>query len=225
MVSSIGTSTAWPIAGAPALQQGRHDSIDHRQADRLVADQGRDKARLAAGRLVERGKTARPLDDVVEGRAVGKGPVLAVAMRGAIDEARVDLAQLFVGEAEPRHRLRAHVVHQNVALPHQRQEGLCRFRLLQIERQRALVAVEVQEHMAHLAVPRRAGIAHDVALGRLDLDHLGAEIAHDLRRQRPEHDRRQIDHLDPSERAGFCVIHHRTLENRPARSGCGSLGH
>jgi hypothetical protein len=40
--------------------------------------------------------------------------------------------------------------------------------------------------------------AHDVALRRLDLDHLGAEIAEDLRRHRPQHHRCQID--DPNAR-------------------------
>jgi hypothetical protein len=34
-------------------------------------------------------------------------------------------------------------------------------------------------------MPGRFGISHDVTVGRLDLDHIGAEIAQDLRRQRP----------------------------------------
>jgi len=52
-------------------------------------------------------------------------------------------------------------------------------------------------------MPGRAGIAHDVALRRFDLDHLGAEIAEDLRRQRSKDDRRQVEHLDPGERTWF----------------------
>ena len=75
------------LAGALALQQRRHHRIDHGQADRLVADQGRDKPRLAAGRLFQRDKAARPLDDVVKSGAVGERPILTVAMRRAIDEA------------------------------------------------------------------------------------------------------------------------------------------
>ena len=105
------------LAGALALQQRRHHRVDHGQPDRLVADQGRDKPRLAAGRLFQRDKAARALNDVVKSRPVGERAVLAVAMRRAIDQPRVDLAQPFVGKAEPRHRLRAHVVHQDVALP------------------------------------------------------------------------------------------------------------
>ncbi len=61
--------------------------------------------------------------------------------------------------------------------------------------------------MTHLAVPGGTGIAHDVAIRRFDLDHLGTEITEDLRRQRSEHDRCQIDNLDPGERAWFGFAH------------------
>ena len=61
--------------------------------------------------------------------------------------------------------------------------------------------------MAHLAMPGRLGIAHDVAARRLDLDYLGAEIAEDLRRERPQYDRRQIEDLDAGERPRSCFAH------------------
>ena len=64
--------------------------------------------------------------------------------------------------------------------------------------------------MAHPAVPRGTGIAHDIAFRRFDLDYLGAEIAEDLRRQRPEHDGRQVEHLDPGERPRFGLAHDAT---------------
>jgi len=59
----------------------------------------------------------------------------------------------------------------------------------------------------HFAVPRRLGIPHDVAVGRLDLDHLSTEIAEDLRRQRPQYDGRQIEDLDAGQRPGSRFAH------------------
>ena len=94
-------------------------------------------------------------------------------------------------------------MHQNIALPNQGQQHRRRLRLLQVEHERALVAIEVEEDVAHLAVPGRLGIPHDIASRRLDLDHLGAEVAQDLRRQRPQHNRRQIEDLDAGQRPRF----------------------
>ena len=47
--------------------------------------------------------------------------------------------------------------------------------------------------------------AHHLALGRLDLDHLGAQIGEDLRRHRPQHRDRQIDHADSRQRSGHTL--------------------
>jgi len=98
-------------------------------------------------------------------------------------------------------------VHENIALPHQSQQYRRRIGLLQVEHQRALVAVQVKKKVAHLAMPGRLGIAHDVTVRRLDLDHLGAEIAEDLRRKRPQYDGRQIEDLDAGQWPGFGFAH------------------
>jgi len=195
------------LSGALALQKRRHDRIDHRQPNGLVADQGRHEARLAAGGRFERDQSAAALNDVVKGRPVGERAILPVTMRRAVDQPRVDLAQPLPGEAEPCHRLRPHIVHQNIALPDQSREHRRRIRLFEVEHERALVAIEVEEDVAHLAMPGRLGIPHDVAGGRLDLDHLGAEVAEDLRRQRPQYDGRQIEDLDAGKRPRLGFAH------------------
>ncbi len=194
-------------AGARALQQCCHYRVDHSQPDCLVADQGRNKAGVAACRQLERNEPAAALDDVVECRSIGERAVLPVALSRAIDEPRVDLLQPFPGKAETGHRLWPHVVHQDVAVSSEPEQYRRRFGPLQIEHQGTLVAIEIEKDVTHLAVPSRAGIAHDVALGRFDLDHLGTEIAQDLCRQRPEDDCRQIEYLDPSERARSRCVH------------------
>src|SRR5439155_21552334 len=49
------------------------------------------------------------------------------------------------------------------------------------------------------------GIAHDVAARRLDLDHLGTQVAEDLRRERPKYHGGEVEYLDAGEgsRLGF----------------------
>src|ERR1700730_7927459 len=134
-------------------------------------------------------------------------------MRRAIDQPRVDLAQPLPGEAEPRHRLRPHIVHQNIALPDQSREHRRRIRLFEVEHERALVAVEVEEDVAHLAMPGRLGIPHYVAARRLDLDHLGAEIAEDLRRERPKYHGGEVEYLDAGEGSRLGFTHRVTCPN------------
>src|SRR4029077_11549865 len=150
---------------------------------------------------------------VVEGRPISERAVLPVAVRRAINEARVDLVQPLPPEGEPRPRLRPHIVHQNIALPDQSQQHRRRIRLLQVEHERALIAVKVQEHMAHLAVSGGLGIAHDVAARRLDLDYLGAEVAEDLRRERPKYHSGEVEYLDAGEGSRLGFTHRVTFRN------------
>ena len=58
----------------------------------------------------------------------------------------------------------------------------------EVEAVRAIVAVDADE-VRRVTVPeRRPPVAHLVALGRLDLDHLGAEVAEELGAVRPAQD-------------------------------------
>jgi len=60
-------------------------------------------------------------------------------------------------------------------------DGLWR---LEIEHQAFLAAVELREHRA-LAVEARLVVPHILAARPLDLDHLGAGLGQEQRRQRP----------------------------------------
>jgi hypothetical protein len=113
-----------PLAGALALQECGHHRIDHREVDGLVANQGRHKPQPRCRSPPPTRQTARSLDDVVECRTVGKRPVLTIAMSGTVDEPRIDGVQPIISEAEPQDRLASHVVHEDVAPPHQRQQNL-----------------------------------------------------------------------------------------------------
>src|SRR5881275_2051549 len=64
--------------------------------------------------------------------------------------------------------------------------------MLQIEADGALVAVVVEKRGGKAAAPVAAGAGVVAALGRFDLDHVGALVAEDHRRQRPGDIRGQV---------------------------------
>jgi hypothetical protein len=93
-------------------------------------------------------------------------------------------------------------VHQHVGAGDQPAQRLGALGGLQVEHDRALVAVQRQVDRAHAGVLRDAVGAHQVALGPFDLDHVGAKVGQHLRGQRPEHDRGEVEHADAVQRAG-----------------------
>ena len=78
--------------------------------------------------------------------------------------------------------------------------------LLEIERERALVTVEMHELAGQLAARRPAAErAQQVASRRLHLDDLGAVVGEVERRRRTDHHRGEIDDADAGERAAAHV--------------------
>src|SRR5262249_5711186 len=70
----------------------------------------------------------------------------------------------------------------------------------------------------------RAGVPHDVALGRLDLDHVGAVVGEDLRRVGAHQYGRHVDDAHAGERAAW----RRRGAHAPVAAlfpALGSLGH
>src|ERR1044072_3323684 len=96
------------------------------------------------------------------------------------DDLRIDVLQRIVSDAETLRLVAAQIVERGVGRSDEFVEDAARLRMLQVEREAALVAVECLEEMA-VARPEviRPDGAPDVAALRrvLDLDHLGAEIA------------------------------------------------
>jgi len=99
------------------------------------------------------------------------------------DDLRVGGRQRGVGQPELLRQIAAQVVDKSVGIGGEAMQHLPRLRLLEIERDAFLVAVEAVEELAVVAPlpiaekerPDMAG--HVAAIGRvLDLDHLGAEI-------------------------------------------------
>jgi hypothetical protein len=74
----------------------------------------------------------------------------------------------------------------------------CRFRPLEVKRQRALATVRGDEQRRELArrAHRLPAVAGDITAERLDLDHFGALIGEKHCRQWTRDDARQIEHRD-----------------------------
>src|SRR5262249_9021062 len=131
---------------------------------------------------------------------VGAGA--AIAVDAAHDEIRIQLTESLLAEAHAREHARPVVLDQHVrARDEARQDGLALCGM-KIERDRALVAVELRE------VPRQP--LHDHALaadgiplaGRLDLDHVRAHVGEQHAAERPGENPGEIDDADAGEWQG-----------------------
>ena len=124
-------------------------------------------------------------------------------------DARVDLAQRIVGQAERGGLVAAQVVEQPVRAAREVAQHRAPAVAAQVERDRALVAVEGLEELAVARAEEvRADVAPDVAaLAQvLDLDHLGAEIGE----------------VDAARRAGAVLLDRedaQAVEGKPHRHG------
>ena len=128
------------------------------------------------------------------------GPVLTEAADAAIDDARIVRPHVVIGDLQPVLHVGAHVLDDDVRAfgePHERRMALLR---LEVEPDRALVAVQV-------LVVEPVAVAGDVLPargGRLDADHLRAPIREMAHAGRPGARQGQVQHGDAGERqAGF----------------------
>ena len=202
MVSCIGSSIAVPSPRALALEQRREDRAGGDLSHDVIREQERDERGFAAALRVEPGDARDALHDAVIGRASAIGAAGAEAADRAVDEARPARARARRVEAEPRQRLGTHVGNQHVAAIEQPQHRVARARLLEIEADRALGAVEMQVFPRELSGGRRtAERAEQVAFRWFELDHLRAEIGEAQRAGGADDDAREIEHADAGERA------------------------
>ena len=132
------------------------------------------------------------------------------------DQMRMFLAQLFRAETLLLQLPVAEVLQEHVGGFEQAVHGLAVFRLGEIEHDAALAAIEQREERGTHAA-EAAGL---VARGRLDLDHLGAELREDHAAGRTHH---HMSHLDDpyalqrqSGSGHSCLLHFRA-EDRLCR--------
>ncbi len=104
------------LAGDVALQQRGEDADGAEQPGGEVGDGNADPHRAFARRAGDRHQPAHALRDLIEARPLVIGAVLAEAGDAAIDDARIDLAQALVIDAELGLDVGAEVLDHHVGL-------------------------------------------------------------------------------------------------------------
>ena len=213
-----------PDRGLRAEQ--REDRLDQRRVDHLAAagggarlQRGHDREgggergdavgeaeRRQRGRAVrlagDRGEAAHRLGERAEAGPRAVRPELAEAGDARDDEAGVERVQHLGADAPAFERAGSEVLDQHVGVGDELLEELRAVGVAEVQRDRLLVAADHLPPQRH-AVLDVAVAAHRVAaLGVLDLDHVGAEVAEHGRGHRSGEERCQVDHLEARERAG-----------------------
>ena len=187
-------------AGAVALEQGRDDAERQMQAGAAVADLCAGDERRPVAEAGGRGRAAGALRDVLVDLAVLIRSGAEALDRGD-DHARIELVDVLPGQAHAIERARREILHQHVADLDQFVEHPLAFRMLGIDRDRALVVVEHREIERVRALHVDQLTARDVAHARtLDLDHVGTEPGQQLRAGRTGLHMREIENAHPVER-------------------------
>ena len=152
--------------GALAHEEaGEHRLRSERR--RVVVGDGDAQVLRRSAVALKRHHSRHRLQQRIEARSIDVGPARAERGHGAIHEARVDLRQPGVAEAETIRDAGAHVLEEHVAGAHEL-----------LDHGDAVGRLEIQGHGLLAAVPRvEAGqLAERLAFERLDLDDGGTEV-------------------------------------------------
>jgi hypothetical protein len=177
-----------------------------------VGDRIAGLGRRASGFAGDGHQARKALRDQIEAAFVGVGAVAAVARHRTVDQAGVDFLEGVVAQAQPFERAAAVVFGQDVGLLHHGQQDLASLRMLQVEGDAALVAVQDHEGRRDPVHARLAVAARIVAAGKLfDLDHVGAHVGQHHAAGGAGHDLREFQHAHAGQRPGMgsviCACH------------------
>ncbi len=167
-----------PDAVAPRLPEPGHE----RERGRVAAGEVDEREPALGRRPVRLAREAHPageaLHDVVVAALGRARPGHPEAGERAADDARVDLLQVLVRDAEPLRIVAAEVRVDGVDGANEVLEHRPRLRVAQIEGDAPLVAVERLEEERVLPLLEGRHVAPDVPCrgGVLDLDHVGPEV-------------------------------------------------
>jgi hypothetical protein len=180
----------------------------HQRAERApqrgdrVADRDPGLHRRAVGKAGHVAQPAHRLADGAEAGLLRHRPALAEARQAHHDQAGVDLRQRLPAQAELVEHAGAEVLHHDVGLGHQPAHHLDAVRVLQVHRHRLLVA-RLQVPPQRGALVELAPLAQRIAaIGRFDLDHLGAELGEDARGEGAGDQGAEFDDLEAGEGFG-----------------------
>src|SRR5260370_36306088 len=182
------------LAGSLARQQRRGDRLRRGDRGQLV---GKDGPQQSGTRFVRAGLNRRQPGKALDHRVVSRlcrvWTLLAEAADRDIDDLRRDGADGPLPDPEALGDAGTKVLDKDIGASGKLQQGLAAALRFQVENDRALVAVVVEERGRKSAPAVGAAARRVAAIRRLHLDHIGALVGEDHRRERPRHIRGQID--------------------------------
>ena len=199
------------------LEQRDEDRLDEEPASGEIDDRDADPDRSLAGKAGDRHEAAHALQDLVDAGAVSIGTCLAEARDAGINDARIDRLQAFVVYAKPMLHPRPHVLDDDVGALHQLFEDREALRRLEIERQRFLVALQIEPVRAEATAENILVLLR--SHGRLDTDDLGAPVCEMAAGSRARTGDGEFNHREARERKGRVLVFHAPLTQRPVNSG------
>ena len=131
------------LARPLALQQRQQNALGRENAGGEIGNRNAGAHRALARQAGHRHDAAHALRDLVEPRPLAIRAVLAEAGNAGVDQARIDRAQRLVIDAEPVLDVGPVIFDQHVGLAHQALQNLDALFAFEVERHRALVAVQI----------------------------------------------------------------------------------
>ena len=188
-------------AGALPRQQRRLHAHDGEHAAAQVADGNAGPHLLPRPHAGDGHAAAESLHDLVKGRTLVMGAVLAEAGDRAGDDARVDRGQGVVVDLQPPGDAGGEVVQHHIGVAHQFVEEAQPGLGLEVDGHRTLVAVQGEEVGAHavqgmLRVVLKQAAGALALAGRLHLHRIAAEVGQDHAGVGAGQHVRQVDQAD-----------------------------
>ncbi len=191
-----------------AVVEGHHHGVGGRQGGHTVGQHERRQGRWPVGLAGQVGEAAHGLGQGAEAGAVALRSAPAVPAHVEHHQLRMALVHRLVVDPPAGHGARPVVDDQHVAHLEQPVEEVLPVGLTEIEGHAALVAAHALPHQADLALAVAPGAQGVADPGLLDLDDVGAELAHGRGHQRTGGQGGRVHHPD-------------TVRAAPAASGMG----
>ena len=194
------SSTEHPVVSE--AYKGVCNHLHGNQTTSSIGQHIRQKARLAGCPRNEPSHAGRALHHRIVSRLLGVATILSKAKHAAVNDVRLDCANFVIRKLHARHRIGTHVPSDHVCIFEQAHQRGMAIRVFEVETDRTLVAVEMQKfgrHAGRATTP--AQVPSHIPFRAFDFDHFSAMVREDLRTERADHYRGQVDHLDAGQHA------------------------
>src|SRR5258706_11659230 len=162
------------LAGLLALEQRHQDSDRAKEPGAGVADRDPRAHRSLPGQSGDRHEPAHALRDLVEAGAIAIGAVFAEAADARINQPRIDFSQRLIIDAEPMLDARPIIFDHDIRLRDESLEDRNAIWAFQIQRNAALVALQILE-VGAMAPIERTPVAVRIS-GLLDFQNVRAPV-------------------------------------------------